>query len=240
MDNQELLLHHEVMLLSLRDSEGTPENHLFPFALSTSILSELVLRNRLEISASNESNVSVADSTPTGIKILDECLEKIASHEEQEPLTHWIKEAFDPTCLTNTVTQELCDYGILQKDTKQFLWIFCQTTFPELNPIPERHLKKRLRHLLLDESIEEKLSPDSYERTAAIAILAHATELLDINLEDLSEHLCEQKLIEKLDEISEESSLRQVAKSLLQTLKSDALAMSSMLTMPLLTASVCE
>ena len=173
MEDQELLLYHEIMLLSLKDREGTPVNSLYPFALSTAVLSELILRNRIEISSSVQRNVSVVDATSTGITILDKCLIKLIQDEELKPLIHWIKRAFDPSNLINfEVTKELCSFGILKKDEKQTLWVFSKTTFPELNPVPEKRLKQRLCHLLLNGPIDEELTPESYERTAVVAVIA--------------------------------------------------------------------
>ena len=110
--------------------------------------------------------------------LLDKCLKKIASEEKQKPLIHWVKKAIDLGYLVSVVTRELCDSGILKKDQKQILWVFSRTIYPELNPDPEKQLKKRLRHLLLDEPIEEELTQASYERTVVIAILAEAAKLL--------------------------------------------------------------
>ena len=155
MEDQELLLYHEIMLLSLKDRAGTPENSLYPYALSTAVLSELILRNRIKINPSFQRNVTVVDATSTGIMILDKCLIKLTRHEEPKPLIHWIKQAFAPAYLTHLVTEELCSFGILKKDEKQVLWVFSKTTYPELNPVPEKQLKKRLCHLLLDDPLKK-------------------------------------------------------------------------------------
>ena len=234
MENQELLLHHEIMLLSLKDREGTPVNDLYPYALSTAVLCELVLRNRIEIKSFFQNTVSVVDSTPTGNMILDKSLRKIAGHEQQKPLLYWIKKAIDLTYLTATVTRELCDFGILKKDEKQVLWLLSRMTYPELDPNPERQLKNRLRHVLLDQPIEEELTPEAYERTVVVAILANAAQLLDANLGKLSLIRSE----ERLKELSEDSNLKDTAKSLLQTLQTER-AIKDMVLISVLASGAC-
>jgi len=232
MKNQELLLYHELMLLALKDREGTPVSNHYPYALSTAVLSELVLRNRITIGSSFQKAVSVVDSTPTGIMLLDKCLKKIAAHEEQKPLIHWVKKAIDLIYLPTVVIRELCDFGILKRDEKQLLWSLSRTTYPELDPHPEQQLKKRLRHLLLDEPIEEELTPESYERTTVVAILAQAAQLLDANLGTLSL----QRSAEKLGKLSEDSNLGNAAKLLSQAIQSE-IAIQNMIQLSVIAAA---
>ncbi len=76
-----LFLHEEIMLLALRDDEGTiPIGSQHQFAIGGALIAELLLNNRVKIGEpAKKKMIDLVDATPLGDPILDECLEKATS-----------------------------------------------------------------------------------------------------------------------------------------------------------------
>lgn len=170
---ERLDLHHEVMLLSLRADEGTPEFGVSScHALAGAILAELLLRERIGIqSERNKQFVRVQDASPAGEPILDEALEKMVSVKRRATLQTWVSRLATQKLRTATAT-ELCRRGILRADEASVLLIFKRKIYPELDPRPEREVVDRLKTAISGEATD--LEP----RTAILVSLAKGTGLL--------------------------------------------------------------
>ncbi len=172
---KELMLYHEVLLLSFDDKTGRPENNLYPLAISAGVLGELVLADRIRIAPNGDCLVHSIDSSPTGHAILDKCLKVISASDEPKPMIQWLTYEIDAQNLVRLVANELCDMGILEKKDAYVMWTFPIDTYPEADPKSERSIKSRLNSFLFEGDTEAD------ERTAVLACLANAGNLLEPN-----------------------------------------------------------
>ena len=170
-----LLLHEEVMLLALRDREGTLEYGAgYRHALAGAIIAELLLGRRIALEDERKKIVNLVSSEPFGDEVLDECLEKIASAKRRARLQNWFCRFAQMSRLHHRVAGSLCARGILRANDDTVLLIFKRKVYPELDPLPERKLITRLRNAIFGES--RTLDP----RTAVLISLADSTRLLPI------------------------------------------------------------
>jgi Golgi phosphoprotein 3 len=169
-----LPLHEEIMLLVLRDREGTVEFGAdYLHALGGAILAELLLQGRLRVEESGKHKLAqVADAAPVGDDVLDECLEKIATAKKPRRLEDWVARFANTKDLKHRVARALCDRGILKADEDTVLLIFTRKIYPEVDPQPEQAIIERLRLALLTDAAEIDA------RTAVLLSLAEGAGLL--------------------------------------------------------------
>ena len=72
-----LFLHEEIMLLALRDEEGTiASGAMYQYAIGGAVLAELLLSQRIAVDESGKRKlVDLVSSTPLGEPLVDEGLE---------------------------------------------------------------------------------------------------------------------------------------------------------------------
>jgi Golgi phosphoprotein 3 len=171
-----LFLYEEILLLALRDEEGTiVSGTMYQYAIGAAILAELLLSKRIEIEQSGRRKlVNLVSATPLGDPLLDECLERIAHAKRRAALQTWVSRFAGTKNLKNRVAQQLCRRGILRADEDKVLLIFTRKIYPEINPEPERELIERLRHAVLTDADEIDC------RTIVLLSLANSTGLLKI------------------------------------------------------------
>lgn len=177
MRKGDLFLHEEVMLLALRDKEGTVEyGTCYRFALGGAILAELLLSGRLAIDESRKKRpqVDLLSATPLGAPVLDECLEKVAAAKRRAAPQTWVSRFASLKGLRDRVAQRLCRRGILRMDEKKVLLVFTRKIYPEMDPRPERELLGRLEKAIFSDAGE--VAP----RTVVLVSLADATGLLKV------------------------------------------------------------
>lgn len=173
--SESLHLYEELLLLALRDREGTIASGAWAQqALGGALLAELVLEGRVSVRGDGKE-VVVARRTPLGDELLDESLDTIAASNRARGLSHWVSKLADTKELKHRAARSLCRRGILKADTDKLLLLFERRIYPELDPAPERALVERLRHAIFD-SDEADLDP----RTCALVSLAHATGILGL------------------------------------------------------------
>ena len=145
-DRDRLPLHEEILLLALRDEEGTiAPGTMYQYAIAGAILSELMMRRRLEIDETGRKKLArVVDKTPTGAPLLDECLAKIAS-DKPRTLDTWVGKFATIRDLKHRVAERLCDRGILREEEGKVLIVFSRRIYPETDPRPENEIVDRLR-----------------------------------------------------------------------------------------------
>src|SRR6185295_5631890 len=85
-----LTLVEEVVLLALDDTTGALRPMpvmAFNFALAGALISDLSLLNRID---TDPHQLMLLDSTPTGNRLLDGALERIAAAAEYHSVSHWL------------------------------------------------------------------------------------------------------------------------------------------------------
>ncbi len=169
-----LFLHEEVMLLALRDEEGTiASGTMYQYAIGAAILAELLLKKRIALDESRKKKlVNLISSTPLGEPLIDQCLEKIGNVKRRASLQTWVSRFAGVKNLKHRVAQQLCDRGILRATEDTILLLFTRKIYPEINPEPERKLIERLRQAIFTDSW------DVDARNVVLVSLADSTGLL--------------------------------------------------------------
>jgi golgi phosphoprotein 3 len=175
--DNELGLYEEIMLLALRDEEGTvASGAMYNYAVGGAILAELLLEQRLCIKEPrrNKKLVTLADDAPVGDELIDECLARIAEAKRRKRPETWVSHFASIRQLKHRVAAQLCRRGILAADEDKVLLIFTRRIYPEINPEPERRLIERLRQAIFTNTEEI----DS--RTVVLVSLARSTGILPV------------------------------------------------------------
>ena len=172
MSNQNLHLHEEVLLIALRDEQGTIHSTVqYSFALAGALVAELLLTKKIKIEDTKKKLVNLIDSTPFGDPLLDECLEKIKSAKRRSNITNWVSKFIGIKQLKHRIAYQLVLKGILRVDEDRVL-IFKRKIYPEVNPGSERKINQRLRDAVLYDSTD--LDP----RTVILVALAKNSDML--------------------------------------------------------------
>lgn len=173
--DHELPLHEEILLLALRDEEGTTAaGSMYAYALGGAILAELLLRDRVAIEQVKKSALVVMKTaTQTGEPVLDEALERIRTARRRAAARTWVYRFGQTPKLRVRVAERLRQKGILKVAEDRVLWIFSRRVYPALDPGPERRIVERLRTVILSDD------PAPDDRTALLASLAAAARLLE-------------------------------------------------------------
>jgi hypothetical protein len=174
-DRERLPLHEEVLLLALRDDEGTiAPGTMYQHALAGAILSELLLQQRITVDESGRKKLAeVADRAQTGAPLLDECLEKIGAGKPRG-LDHWVAKFSGIKNLKHRVAERLCDRGILHEEEGTILLVFSRRIYPETDPRPEQEIVERLRRAIFTDEREIDA------RTVVLLSLADAAGILAV------------------------------------------------------------
>ncbi|MGD8395718.1 MAG: GPP34 family phosphoprotein [Candidatus Eiseniibacteriota bacterium] len=171
----ELFLHEEVALLSLRNRKGTfASSERLPYALGGAMLAELLLGGRVRVEKArwNRTLIELASDAPVGDALLDEALAKIATAGRRASPKSWVQRFARLKRLRQRVAEQLCARGILRADRETVLLIFKRDVFPEIDPRPERALIERLRRAIARDG--SSVEP----RTAVTVAIAHHAGLL--------------------------------------------------------------
>ena len=171
-----LFFHEEIMLLALRDEEGTiAPGTMYQYAIGGAVLAELLLNKRIGVEESKKKKlVNLVSSKPVGEPLIDECLEKINRAKRRASLQTWVSRFAGLKNLKHRVAEQLCNRGILRTDEGNVLLIFTRKIYPEANPEPERKLIERLRKAVFT------YSRDVDPRTVVLVSLANTAGLLKV------------------------------------------------------------
>ena len=171
-----LFLHEEILLLALRDEEGTiASGTMYQYAIGAALLAELLLSKRIEVDQSGKKKlVNLVSTIPLGEPLIDECLGKVTNAKRRAVLQTWVSRFASIKNLKHRVAQQLCRRGILRADEDKVLLLFTRKIYPEVNPGPERELNRRLEHAIFNET------RDIDPRTVVLLSLANSTGLLNI------------------------------------------------------------
>jgi hypothetical protein len=190
----ELYLHEEVLLLALRDEQGTiATGSHYAHAIAGALVAELIVRQRIALSGTKKKRfLDVVDSTPVGERLLDEALGRIVAAKRRGTLTSWVSRLAGAKNLRDRLAEGLRRRGILRAETKEILLFFKRRTWPTVNPEPERELVEQLRRAIFGDG-------DVESRTIVLLSLSHRTGLLD-NVFDRKERKARRDRIEGLIE----------------------------------------
>jgi len=171
-----LFLYEEILLLALRDEEGTiASGTMYQYAIGAALLAELLLSKRIEVEQSGKRKlVNLISQSPLGEPLIDQCLEKVGGAKRRAVLQTWVSRFAGVKNLKHRVAQQLCKRGILRADEDKVLLLFTRKIYPEVNPGPERELIRRLEHAIFTET------RDIDPRTVVLLSLANSTGLLKV------------------------------------------------------------
>lgn len=167
-----LFLYEEIMLLALRDEQGTIATGFPEQVVAGAILAELLLEGRIAVEDTRKKLVDILDSKPTGDPIIDECLEKMSTAKRRATLQTWVSRLAGTKNLRHKAAQQLCDRRILRADEDKVLFVFKRRIYPEINPVPEKKIIDRLRNAIYND--HAKLDP----RTVVLISLANGSDML--------------------------------------------------------------
>jgi len=172
---EQLTLPEELMLLSLRDREGTDEPGAhYHFAIGGAIVAELMMSQRIGLRGREKKKlVTVKSSKSTGDSLIDGCLDKIKSAKKPAYIRQWIGQFANMSKLKHRVAQGLCDRGILRMDQDKVFLLFTRNIYPEVDPKPERAIIDRLDRAIFGPR------RDVDPRTVVLISLAHRTGILN-------------------------------------------------------------
>jgi len=171
-----LFLHEEIMLLALRDEQGTiATGTMYQYAIGAAVLAELLLNKRIAVEQSRRRKlVNLVSSKPLGEPLIDQCLAKISNAKKRASLQTWVSRFAGVKNLKHRAARQLCRRGILRAAEDKVLLIFTRKIYPEVNPEPERKLIERLRQAIFTDS------RDVDPRTVVLVSLANSTGLLKV------------------------------------------------------------
>ncbi len=157
LDNP-LFLHEEILLLALKEEEGTfVSGPMYTYAIAGAITSELLLTQRIALDENSKSKdvVVVLSTEPTGEDVLDHCLRKIDQSKRPKKLQSWISIIGNYPELKHDIANRMDELGVLKATTDKVLLIFTRRIYPEVDPIPEQQLRKRISRAIFehDESV---------------------------------------------------------------------------------------
>ena len=170
-----LFLHEEIMLLALRDREGTfVSGPMYSHAMGGAILADLLMAKRITAEDGKKKFAAVVSDKPVGEAVIDEALERMATVKRRATLQTWVQRFAHIKQLRHRVARGLCDRGILRAEEGTVLLLFRRKIYPEIDPRPERKLIERLRKAVFTET--RQVDP----RTVVLVSLAHSAGLLRI------------------------------------------------------------
>lgn len=167
-----LFLYEEIMLLALRDEQGTIATGFPEQVVAGAILAELLLEGRIAVEDTRKKLVNILDAKPTGDPIIDECLEKMSTAKRRASLQTWVSRLASTKDLRHKAARQLCARRILRADEDKVLFVFKRRIYPEIDPMPEKKIIDRLRDAIYND--HAKLDP----RTVVLISLANGSDML--------------------------------------------------------------
>lgn len=147
LEQSKLYIYEEILLLALKDKEGTIffDVH-YPQALAAAIIAELLLIKKIKLEIEGKRKfVKLEDIKPTGDPLLDECLQKIALTKRRTRIENWVPRFANIPRLKHKAAQSLCNKRILKMEEHKVLLLFKHKKYPEIDPRPEKQLIEKLR-----------------------------------------------------------------------------------------------
>ena len=173
-NSNKLYLYEAILLLALKDKEGTffPMSN-YHFALGGALLAELLLRKKISLTEKWKAKYAeVINMALVGDPIIDECLEMMKKSKRKARIETWVNRFSNLKHLKHRVAEKLCQQGILHAEEDTVLLLFKRKIYPEINPEPERKIISQLKELVFTEN--ENIDPE----TVILLSIAKSTNLL--------------------------------------------------------------
>lgn len=172
VNSKPLYLYEEIMLLALRDEQGTIATGFVEHAVAGAILAELLLDGRVSVDETKKQLVNLINSQACGDPVIDECLAKMAAAKRRASLSAWVQRLASIKNLKHKVAQQLCKRRILRADEDKVLFLFKRRIYPEVNPKPEKKIIETMRKAIFSDRREIDA------RTVVLISLAKGSDLL--------------------------------------------------------------
>lgn len=210
-EKSKLYLHEEILLLCLKDKEGTMNPWVnYQFGLAGAILADLLLHKRVIIETEKKHKfVKISDTTPIGDPILDEALQLITQRKKRAEMNHWITQFTNIKRLKNRIAQQLVNKGILRVTQDKVLFLFTRNIYPEVDAEPEREIIERLRISIFTDKTDLDAS------TIILITLADSIDLLRIIFD---KHLLKEQK-SRLKQISSGDLIGQATREAIQAMQ---------------------
>jgi hypothetical protein len=143
----DLGLHHEVLLLAVRDAEGTvdPRAVHWAEALAAATLAELVLRGCLALDARGGGVLTALPGDVPTDPILARVLRRVRRFGKAATLAYWTDRLGRETRLRVETAESLARLGILRVRRRGGIPFLSTKEFPANDPGPESALRTDLR-----------------------------------------------------------------------------------------------
>lgn len=150
----QLFLHQEVLLLMLREEDGSLAAGVFHRqVLAGAALSDLLLAGRIRASRSGrKAFVDVISSEPVGNPLLDAALERLETSKRPYSLGTWVRKLAGLTGIQHLAAAPLVEDGILCSVERSFLRFIRWKVYPEADPAPEREIRRRLEQAIFGDA----------------------------------------------------------------------------------------
>ncbi len=171
MSSSPLMLHEEIILLILKDREGTFRGSWIAIALGAALLAELLLGGHATTAGDSKDRPLVRAGSRPADPLLAECHALLSASKKERTSEHWVTKFAGSKDLAHRVAECLVDRGILRADRKTMMLFFEKRIYPEIDHRPESELLDRMRNAI-------EGSGDVDARTAVVTALAFRTDLL--------------------------------------------------------------
>ena len=227
-DRPELWLQEEVLLLALKDEEGTPHSSMYSIAMGGAMLAELLLNERLVLEEKPRKKplkpgkkpaylVAIDNPKQLADPVLDECLHRVVTSKKSRSPQDWVTRFGQLKDLKRRVAVGLCRKGILREREDRILVLFRRTAYPTLDGSPERRIVDRLQEAVAGDSMELDA------RTAVLVALANGTGILK---HVLGKDLVKQRK-DRIKEIGEGDIVGEATKAAVQAAQAAVIAAST-------------
>ncbi len=149
-----LTLAEDIILLLLDDDTGklaSIDLMTLNYAMAGAVLMDLALRNKID---NDLESLIVADSTPTGLQMLDTYLDKISSENKENNTRYWLTELSNyGEDIVDSALNMLVEKKILKTEEKKILWVIATRVYPMIDDKEEKEVKRRIIDLLMSDEI---------------------------------------------------------------------------------------
>jgi len=172
VNNKPLYFYEEIMLLALRDEQGTIATGFVEQAVAGAILAELLLEGLVSVDETKKQLVNIINYQACTDPVIDQCLAKMAAAKRRASLSVWVQRLAAIKNLKHKVAQQLCKRRILRADEDKVLFLFRRRIYPEINPMPEKKIIETMRKAIFGDRREIDA------RTVVLISLANGSDLL--------------------------------------------------------------
>ena len=157
MIDNSLRIYEQIMLLALKDTEGTITPMVnYHYALAGAFVAELLLTKSIKVEKSKHGStlIQYVSDSETDDEILKECIQKIKTTKRNCRIETWVSKFANFHHLKHRVAEKLVARGILKADEDKVLLIFKRKIYPEINSEPEQKIVENIRKVILFDTVD--------------------------------------------------------------------------------------